>query len=68
MLIVLLNNFSRIHIVLFEKRVKRVAELHDVVAHLYDFFVRHSSQENMLLVLIRVETHNVWDLPVAEPL
>ena len=35
-------------------------------AHLYDLFVRHSRQENILLVVVRVEPNHVRYFSVAE--
>lgn len=37
-------------------------------AYLDDLLVRHSSQEDVLLVFIRVEAYDVWDFAVAKPL
>ena len=37
-------------------------------AHLYDLLVRHPGEEDVLLVLVRVEAHDVRDLAVAESL
>lgn len=36
--------------------------------HLNNLFVRHTSQENMLFIFIRVELYAIWDLPITEPL
>ena len=35
-------------------------------AHLYDLFVRHAGQKNILLVVVRVEPNHIRDFSVAE--
>lgn len=37
-------------------------------AHLNDFLVRHTSQEDVLLVFVRMETNDVWYLPISKAL
>ena len=37
-------------------------------AHLNDFLVRHTSQEDILFVLVWMEFDTIWSLAVAKPL
>lgn len=39
----------------------------EVIAYLDDFLVRHTSQEYVLFILVRMELDNIWNLAIAEP-
>lgn len=40
----------------------------DAETYLNDLFVRHTSEEDVLFILVRMEAHNVGRLAVTEPL
>ena len=39
-----------------------------VISYLNDLLVGHTREEDVLFVLIRVESDHIWNLAVAEPL
>lgn len=67
-LIVLLCDFTRVHIILQRSLISqsRKPTTDDCGAHLYNLLVGHASQENMLLVLVGMEAHNVRNLAIAK--
>jgi hypothetical protein len=36
--------------------------------HLDNFLIRHTSQENVLLILIGMDSHYIWNLAIVESL
>ena len=69
-LVVFLGDVARIHIVL-----TAASRLASVVrkqggngAYLDNLFVRHTSEEDVLFVIVGVEADDVWRLAVTEPL
>jgi hypothetical protein len=69
MLIIFLNDLRGIHVVLSNIsssgrfRKKRWGN-----ANLNDLLVRHTSKENVLLILIRMEPHYIGNLPIRKRL
>lgn len=67
MLIILLRDFPRIHIVLLSIS-EHVPGREGGVTHLNNLLVRHASEKYMLLIPIRMEFYTVWNLAIAETL
>jgi len=68
-LIVLLRYFARPDVVLGEVSVIIIhieSTMPIEKPHLHDLFVRHSRQENVLLVVVRVEPNHIRNLSVAK--
>lgn len=66
MLIVFLSNLAWIDVVLCNPRVNVRVSSRIREHHLYNLFVRHSSKEDILFVLVRMKANNVRNLPIAE--
>lgn len=66
MLIVLLRYLARVHVIL--RRRLHLTPFRRTETHLNDFLIRHTSKEDVLFVFVRMETHDVRNLPVAEAL
>jgi hypothetical protein len=65
MLIVLLCDFSRIHVVLLSTSTNATPHVSERT-HLNNLFIRHTSEENMLLILVWVEFDTIWNLAVTK--
>ena len=71
MLVVFLRDLPRVHIVLMNTSSGTSADVNyctRMCPHLDDLLVGHTRQENVLLVFVRMESHDVRDFSIAEPL
>lgn len=68
MLVILLRDLSRIHVVLSSPHsIYRHFTMHEKT-HLDDFLIRHTSKEYMLLVLVWMESDNIGNFTITKAL
>ena len=66
MLVILLRDISRPDVVLSGVSCRCIGSNDGGEAHLHDLFVRHARQEDILLVVVRVEPNHVRNFSVAK--
>jgi hypothetical protein len=67
-LIIFLGDLSRVHVILVAASITSIIDQDRRKTNLNYLFVRHTSEENMLFVFVRVEAHDIGSLAITKPL